>query len=679
MLTGGSATAQLNTQQLLSIGRNALYFEDYVLSIQYFNQVIGAKPYLAEPYFLRALAKLNLEDVEGVVDDTSEAIKRNPYMTDAYELRGNAYQWMGNDSLALKDYERVLKSYPENRSVLLNRALALQEMKNNAGARNAFDDLISKHPNFEKAYVGRAKLSLEENDTASALKDVNRALEIDKYTINAYLIRTEIAANNEHNYQKALDDLNEAIKLNPHNAGFYINRAYLKYNMDDYYGAMSDYDYALQLDPYNYVGYYNRALLRAEVHDYNKAVADLTKVLELKGKDYRTLYNRATVLKEKGDYPEALADVEAVIEAYPSLAAGYFLRGDIKRHMGDRTAEEDFNRSIAMAKQTVKRKPTGNGQQADDASAGNQTGGNPEAEETNPFDDLLGDAEQESQEVVSARFSALLTIHDDTPTEQEYSNSNIRGKVQNRNTTVSMEPLFVATYYIATNELKESSEFMKEVDEINNTRALRFLLQVTAHEPTIEDEEEIDRHFQSIEYYNSYLSTHSARAIDYFGRGMDFMSVHNYGQAAEDFGVAIKLAPDFTLAYFMRSVAIYKSLTSTVGTGEADGKDNIASMLKKAKMQQMLDDIDMVIKLSPDMGIAYYNKGVMLAELKNDPSGAIAAFDKAISLERDLGEAYYNRGYVNFKVGNKQKGATDIRKAGELGVVAAYNLLKRMS
>jgi hypothetical protein len=43
--------AQINTEQVVSIGRNALYFEDYILAIQYFNQAIKAKPFLAEPYF----------------------------------------------------------------------------------------------------------------------------------------------------------------------------------------------------------------------------------------------------------------------------------------------------------------------------------------------------------------------------------------------------------------------------------------------------------------------------------------------------------------------------------------------------------------------------------------------------------------------------------------------------
>lgn len=46
------ALCQINTDRVMTIGKNALYFEDYVLSIQYFNQVIGVKPYLAEPYFI---------------------------------------------------------------------------------------------------------------------------------------------------------------------------------------------------------------------------------------------------------------------------------------------------------------------------------------------------------------------------------------------------------------------------------------------------------------------------------------------------------------------------------------------------------------------------------------------------------------------------------------------------
>ena len=78
------ASAQINTDRVMAIGRNALYFEDYVLSIQYFNQVINAKPYLSDPYFYRGLAKINLDDFQGAESDCSEAIERNPFVVSAY-------------------------------------------------------------------------------------------------------------------------------------------------------------------------------------------------------------------------------------------------------------------------------------------------------------------------------------------------------------------------------------------------------------------------------------------------------------------------------------------------------------------------------------------------------------------------------------------------------------------
>ncbi len=62
---------------VMTIARNALYFEDYVLSIQYFNRVINAKPYLYEPYFFRGLAKINLDDYQGAESDCDAAIQRN--------------------------------------------------------------------------------------------------------------------------------------------------------------------------------------------------------------------------------------------------------------------------------------------------------------------------------------------------------------------------------------------------------------------------------------------------------------------------------------------------------------------------------------------------------------------------------------------------------------------------
>lgn len=96
--------AQINTDRVMNIGRNALYFEDYVLSIQYFNQVIKVKPYLAEAYFYRAVAKISLDDYTGAEEDCSLCIERNPFIVNAYQVRGIARQNLGNYQGAIDDY-----------------------------------------------------------------------------------------------------------------------------------------------------------------------------------------------------------------------------------------------------------------------------------------------------------------------------------------------------------------------------------------------------------------------------------------------------------------------------------------------------------------------------------------------------------------------------------------------
>ena len=117
--------AQLNTVRVMEIGRNALYFEDYVLSIRYFNQVIDAKPFLYEPYFFRALAKYNLEDYASAVQDLDAAIDKNPYISRSYQLRGLCHA--GTDSLVLaeKDLRKALTFNPINKDVWQNLAVVV--------------------------------------------------------------------------------------------------------------------------------------------------------------------------------------------------------------------------------------------------------------------------------------------------------------------------------------------------------------------------------------------------------------------------------------------------------------------------------------------------------------------------------------------------------------------------
>ena len=671
MLVGANFASfgQINTDQVLQVGRNALYFEDYMLSIQYFNQVIQAKPYLAQPYLYRAIAKLNLDDYKGASEDATLAIERNPFIADAYEVRGVAYQNLEKPQLAIADYDAALAQLPDNRSILFNKAIALEDVKDYEGAAESYEKLLKAHPKFDNAYLGRARLYLQTGDTVAALADLDKVISLNPNSVNAYVIRADIAIKREEDFNRALSDMNEAIKLQPHYAGFFVNRAFLRYKLDDYFGAMADYDYAISLDPMSQIAYFNRGLLRAEVSDRDRAIADFTKVLSFDPDDYRALFNRAILYEQNRDYRKAIADIDKVVEAFPDFDGAYFTRFRIYDEMGDkRNAEKDYNKALALSKAAKANKDV----QKDKGEKGDTT--TPEAETDDSSPDKL----------ISQRFSTLLTIENSHDVDREFNNKSIRGRVQDRDVAVQMRPMFRLAYYVTTNQLKETPYYIKEVDDINATRSLRFILQVTEDDSPLEDEASVARHFQSIEYYNSYIPTHQPRAIDYFGRAMDFMTIRNYEGAIQDFTKAIELKSDFEMAYLMRAIARYQQMiferneSSTKALSNTKQDFGSANTRVRNTIKEIINDFNKVIELSPRNPFAYFNKGVILAEA-GDNTSALSLFSKAVELKPDFGEAYYNRGYIYMQLGQRQKGADDLSKAGELGVLPSYNLLKRMN
>ena len=501
-------------------------------------------------------------------------------------------------------------------------------------------------------------------------------------------MRAEINMNYKKDFKAALADMDEAIKLEPHFAGYFINRAYMKYNLDDYFGAMADYDYALQLDPTSMAAHFNRGLLRTEVGDNNKAIEDFSYVLRSEPGNMPARYNRALLYSETGQYRDAIADFDAVLEVYPDFDAGLFARSECKRKMGDMAGgERDYNKARELSQNRERlaentAASSGNDENGVDSAAGKQQG------------------EEESAAAVMNKFNTLLTVENDNEIKPKYENRS-RGRIQDFNYHIDLEPMFFLSYYDRSDNVVENTYYIKEVTELNSMRLLPFVLLLTNSQFRLY-EDQIEAHFRSVEYYNGLLATSSARSIDYFARAMDFMMVKNPTGAIDDFTRSIELSPNFALAYMGRSYARYMQMqidenempsghemgarqmeTSVMGQSVPSLSGNIQGMPSlggrtKAMMQQIMDDLNKVCELSPRNVYAIFNKGNIYMRMQ-DLTAAISCYTEAISIKPDFGEAYYNRGLVYLRLGNKEKGVEDLSKAGELGILPSYNVLKRMT
>ena len=661
--------AQINTDQVVNIGRNALYFEDYILAIQYFNQAIKAKPFLAEPYFYRSVSKISLEDYRGAEQDAGMAIERNPFIVDAYQVRGVARQNMGNFKEALQDYDEGLKLMPEDKNMLMNRAVCETELKNYDEAQQTFERLLQLDRRNDRAYIGLAQMNLARKDSTAALENLNKSIALSKNNAAAYVMRAEIATRTRHDFESAVADMDSAIMLEPRYAGYFINRAYMKYNIDDYFGAMADYDYAIGLDPTSIEAHFNRGLLRAEVGDNNKAISDFSFVLKKNPSNFMALYNRALLHMRTRQFREAVQDFTAILKKYPNFEAGYIARGEAKRRMGDvKGSEADMEKAMAIFRRNKTHVSNFNPAEIEATAAVKK------AEQRA----LNGDRDEpETAEEIMERFNTLLTVNDKDPVKPEYANRQ-RGHIQNDNIEVEPMPMFMLSYYAKDNKLNGNTYFMREIGDVNETRLLPGTLTLVGGEPQL-GEEDIQRQFANIEYYNSLLSGAKPRSIDYFARGIDYLLVKNPEAAISDADAAIRLSGQFMLAYFLRADAHYlqyrmaqkrDASTDELLAGAPDAKSQ--AMLRQRQdvtnLDLMLADLDQVLKLSPKNVFAHYNKGNVYM-LQGDFTSAISCYSTAIELKPDLGEAYYNRGLMYLRMGNKEMGVADLSKAGELGVL----------
>ncbi|MDR1330544.1 MAG: tetratricopeptide repeat protein [Tannerella sp.] len=674
-----SLGAQVNTDRVLTVGRNALYFEDYVLSIQYFNQVIRSKPWMAEPYFYRAVAKLSLDDFKGAEEDCSLCIERNPFYTQAYYARGIARQSMGMYEEAIGDYERGLELRPGDRPMMANKAIAYLQDKDYDEAETAFGEFISAYPRLSLGYLTRGAMYLEKGDTALALVDLNRAIEIDPYYAPCYGNRA-ILLYRMGRMNDALADLNEAVRLNTRESGYYINRGLVRYEMNDLRGAMADYDQVVAMDSRNLIARFNRGLLRFQVGDNNRAIEDFDVVIEQEPDNYMAYYNRALLHMEVGEFAGAIRDFDIVLAQYPNFVPGYFSRSEARRKLNDHAgADRDYWTALGLEE--------GQGDSSHAASPGSGQQDETEEDKTRRQSDRNID-----------KFNRLVVYDEDEEQRRKYD-SEIRGRVQDRNVRVDLELSFVLTYYEKGERFSASVYYDKSLETFNARRALAWKLLITNQEAAL-TEEQIAMHFASIDDYSAKIEREPTNADCYFGRALDFMLVQDFAEAIRNFDRVIELAPSYTQAYFNRAVVRYKQMEYSRSQSASSYEDLNAMSIQFGNNQplppavtpgmearnaqdeygheQIVMDYSTAIRQNPEFIYSYFNRGNIRC-IQRDFRAAVADYNEAILRDPDFAEAYFNRGLARLSMGDADRGIADLSKAGELGILNAYSIIKRMT
>jgi tetratricopeptide (TPR) repeat protein len=130
-----------------------------------------------------------------------------------------------------------------------------------------------------------------------------------------------VAYKHKGQYDLALEDYEQAIRLNPSNAHAYNNRGVVYRIKGEYARAIADYDEAISLTNGDFPSaYYNRALAYADNGEYELSLRDFDVVLRFNPKNALALYARGLTLLKAGDMEAGKSEISAAKAINPDIA-----------------------------------------------------------------------------------------------------------------------------------------------------------------------------------------------------------------------------------------------------------------------------------------------------------------------------------------------------------------------
>lgn len=435
---------------------------------------------------------------------------------------------------------------------------------------------------FEGA-IDRFSAALNQNTDSSS--GLNQGL-VYFYRGNAY--------SSKGDYDFALADFNQSIKLQPTFAEAYANRAAIHMAKNDYTPALADANQAVKLKPDLAVAQNNRGVIYAATGNYDGAIADFSQTLKLIPKasspastdrtntrevssfnlnndqenpiasffttdlsDYLVYVNRGFAYVSKGDSDRALADFNQAIQLQPASTLAYFNRAAVY------FVKQDYDRALTDLNQVIQLQPNFDLAYAKRGSVYSFKG---------DYDRALADLDQAIQRQPNSAF--FYTVRGEIYGKRDDFDRAIADFSQ----AIKLQPNLVDAYR-------------------NRGRNYR-------------EKEDYDR---AIADYDQAIKLELKKAEIYNGRGWTYAQVGKFDQAIDDLDQAIKLNP-----------------------GEANFYDSRGfAYAGKREYEQAIADYNQALKLKPDADYAYYHRGIVYRAL-GDRQKAIADFKRTIELTKKI-------------------------------------------
>ena len=166
--------------------------------------------------------------------------------------------------------------------------------------------------NFVFIFVAAMALCASQLSEAQATKDTKEANK---------LARDGAEASKNQEWEKAVDLLRKATALDhkyaPNLAAVFQQRAYAAATNQQFQDAINDYGEAIKISPEDARIYEQRAAVEMKLNDMDKALADYSEAIKIKPNEVRYYGYRSYIYEVKGNIKNSMADTDKVLKLDP--------------------------------------------------------------------------------------------------------------------------------------------------------------------------------------------------------------------------------------------------------------------------------------------------------------------------------------------------------------------------
>jgi len=192
------------------------------------------------------------------------------------------------------------------------------------------------------AYAGRG-------DHDRAIQDLNEAIRLSP--THAYMYRNRgIDFYEKRDYGRAIQDFDEAIHLKPNDPDIYDMRGKAYVGGGDYDRGIQDFNQSIQISPIFALAYRDRGSAYMRKDDFDRAIQDYDQAMRLNPNDSLAYCSRGVAYYHKGDYDTAIKNYNEALLLNANLALAYERRADAYLAQSKITAAiADFEHTISIA------------------------------------------------------------------------------------------------------------------------------------------------------------------------------------------------------------------------------------------------------------------------------------------------------------------------------------------